>query len=224
MRRIIYIATFNLFFHFYAQPLFVFIVIIIFIISTSLILSLLQLLLSLVVNSSSNSTNRVISFLLSLLVIALLKYQYHLLYQPLCWAFYMFPFVLDQYTPPRFFLRDHNGNKVSKLFLCYPCHCTLPQLLQFSIFMNLYFVYVRNIRFICDGEIYLLTYIFTRLFVMVAHLAEWWNSNQETWNPAKMAYSSISRRSLKTKLCQWCVRMHKKSCAGINGANTVLEI
>ena len=44
MRRIIYIATFNLFFHFYAQPLFVFIVIIIFIISTSLILSLLQLL------------------------------------------------------------------------------------------------------------------------------------------------------------------------------------
>ena len=89
MRRIIYIATFNLFFHFYAQPLFVFIVIIIFIISTSLILSLLQLLLSLVVNSSSNSTNRVISFLLSLLVIALLKYQYHLLYQLLFWVFYV---------------------------------------------------------------------------------------------------------------------------------------
>ena len=27
--------------------------------------------------------------------------------------------------------------------------------------MNLYFVYVINIRFICDGEIYLLTYLLT---------------------------------------------------------------
>ena len=32
----------------------------------------------------------------------------------------MFPFVLNQYTPPRFFLRDHNGNKVSKLFCVIP--------------------------------------------------------------------------------------------------------
>ena len=45
------------------------------------------------------------------------------------------------------------------MFLCYPCHRTLPQLLQFLFFMNLYFVYVINIRFICDGEIYLLTYL-----------------------------------------------------------------
>ena len=49
-------------------------------------------------------------------------------------------------------------------FLCYPCHRTLPQLLQFLIFMNLYFVYVINIRFICDGEIYLLTYLLIELF------------------------------------------------------------
>ena len=42
--------------------------------------------------------------------------------------------------------------------MCYPCHHTLPQLLQFSVLMNLYFVRVINIRFICDGEIYLLTY------------------------------------------------------------------
>ena len=41
--------------------------------------------------------------------------------------------------------------------MCYPCHRTLPQLPQFSILMNLYFVYVINIRFICDGAIYLLT-------------------------------------------------------------------
>ena len=45
--------------------------------------------------------------------------------------------------------------------MCYPCHRTLPQLPQFSILMNLYFVYVINIRFICDDEIYLLTYLLT---------------------------------------------------------------
>ena len=45
--------------------------------------------------------------------------------------------------------------------MCYPCHRTLPQLPQFPILMNLYFVYVINIRFICDGEIYLLTVFFT---------------------------------------------------------------
>ena len=44
----IYIATFNLFFHFYAQPLFAFVILLVY---TLLILSLLQLLLSLVVNS-----------------------------------------------------------------------------------------------------------------------------------------------------------------------------
>ena len=43
--------------------------------------------------------------------------------------------------------------------MSYPCHRTLPQLPQFSISMNLYFVYVINIRFICDEEMYLLTYL-----------------------------------------------------------------
>ena len=51
-------------------------------------------------------------------------------------------------------------------FLCYPCHRTLPQLPQFSILMNLYFVYVINIRFICDGKIYLLYK--TRVITLVA--------------------------------------------------------
>ena len=49
----------------------------------------------------------------------------------------MFPVVLNQYTPPRFSLRDHDGNKVTQLF-CYPCHPTLQQLPQFTILMNLY--------------------------------------------------------------------------------------
>ena len=43
--------------------------------------------------------------------------------------------------------------------MSYPCYRTLPQLPQFSISMNLYFVYVKNIRFICDEEMYLLTYL-----------------------------------------------------------------
>ena len=58
----------------------------------------------------------------------------------------MFPFILNQYTPPLFFKGPQW--KSFKTFLCYPCHRTLPQLqlLQFLTFMNLYFVYisVRN--------------------------------------------------------------------------------
>ena len=36
--------------------------------------------------------------------------------------------LVHQCTPP-LFLRNHNGNKVMQLFLCYPCHRTffLPQ-------------------------------------------------------------------------------------------------
>ena len=64
----------------------------------------------------------------------------------------MFPFVLNQYTSPLFFKGPQWKYSV-KTFLCHPCHRTLPQLLQFLIFLNLYFVYVINIRFICDGEI-----------------------------------------------------------------------
>ena len=32
----------------------------------------------------------------------------------------MFPVVLYQYTPALFFLRDHNGNKVTQLFCVMP--------------------------------------------------------------------------------------------------------
>ena len=53
----------------------------------------------------------------------------------------MFPFVLNQYTPPRFFLRDHNGNKVTQLF------CVIPAIAPYHNYHN-------------DGEIYLLTYFY----------------------------------------------------------------
>ena len=36
-------------------------------------------------------------------VVVLIIYQCYLLYQPLFWAFQMFPVVLHQYTPPLFF-------------------------------------------------------------------------------------------------------------------------
>ena len=57
--------------------------------------------------------------------------------------------------------------------MCYPCHRTLPQLPQFSILMNLYIVYVINIRFIFDGEIYLLTYLLT---YSLTYLLTYWKS------------------------------------------------
>ena len=70
----------------------------------------------------------------------------------------MFPVALNQYTPPLFFLRDHNGNKVSEFFmLSLPSHLTtITTIFNFNEFI---FVYVINIRFICDDEIYLLTYL-----------------------------------------------------------------
>ena len=72
----------------------------------------------------------------------------------------MFPVALNQYTPPLFFLRDHNGNKVSEFFmLSLPSHLTtITTIFNFNEFI---FVYVINIRFICDDEIYLLIYLST---------------------------------------------------------------
>ena len=89
MRKTIYIATFNLFFCFNAQPLFIFIVTIIFIIITLLSLQSLQLLLlSLVIAVAVTVLAGVLSsLLLSSVVVALIKYQYHLLYQPLFLSF-----------------------------------------------------------------------------------------------------------------------------------------
>ena len=72
-----------------------------------------------------------------------------------------FPAVLHQCTSP-LFLRDYNGNKVTQLFYDIPAIAhffTTVYFLPRSILMNLYLliIYVVNIRFICDGEIYLLT-------------------------------------------------------------------
>ena len=148
-----------IFFHF---NFFSFIIISI-IITLLQLLQLLQLLLSLVVNSSSTSRSIIIIFV-TITSSCIIKIPISLIISTSIFELFTFPFVLNQYTPPRFFLRDHNGNKNSKLFCVAPA-TTLPQLLQFSILMNLYFVHVINIRFICDGEIYLLTYSLPYLHV-----------------------------------------------------------
>ena len=109
------------------------------------------------VNSSSTSRSIIIIFV-TITSSCIIKIPISLIISTSIFELFTFPFVLNQYTPPRFFLRDHNGNKNSKLSCVVPA-TTLPQLLQFSILMNLYFVHVINIRFICDGEIYLYTYL-----------------------------------------------------------------
>ena len=54
-------------------------------------------------------------------VVALLKYQYYLLYQPLFLTFsYVSCCFISIYPTIVFFLRDHNGNKVTQLFCVIP--------------------------------------------------------------------------------------------------------
>ena len=69
--------------------------------------------------------------LLSLLslsvVVALIKYQYHLLYQPLFVSFsYVSSCFISIYLT--LFLRNHNGNKVTQLF------CVIPAIAPYGEF------------------------------------------------------------------------------------------
>ena len=70
----------------------------------------------------------------------------------------MFPVVSHQCTPTLLFLRDNNGNKVTQLF-CVICVITLMHEFFTTVFnLNKFILlYVVNIRFICDGEIYFLS-------------------------------------------------------------------
>ena len=57
-------------------------------------------------------------------------------------------------------IRDNNGNKVTQLF-CVILASHLKENFFATIFNFNEFIFVNvvNIRFICDGEIYLLTYL-----------------------------------------------------------------
>ena len=83
--------------------------------------------------------------LLLSVVVALIIYQYYLLYQPL---FLSFSYVFCCFTS----VYPTTG------FLRYPCHCTLRRSFFATVFSfnEFIFVYVVNIRFICDGGVYLL--------------------------------------------------------------------
>ena len=100
----------------------------------------------------------VLAGVLSLLsvVVALIKFQYHLLCQPL---FLSFSYVSCCFTSiyPLLFFKDHIGNKVAQLF-CVIHAIALYGRLSTTIFNfdEFIFVYVINIRFICNGEICLL--------------------------------------------------------------------
>ena len=112
MKQTMFIATF-IFFN--EQPLYIFIVIIIVIIIVLLeLLLLLSLLLSVAI--AVKVLAAVLSLLLLSVVVALIKYQYYLLYQP---PFLGFSYVTSCFTsiyPTTVFLRDHNGNQATQLF------------------------------------------------------------------------------------------------------------
>ena len=66
----------------------------------------------------------ILSYLLSSLslwaVLALMKYQYHLLYQPLFLSFLYVFYCFTSISPITVFLRDLIGNKVTQLFCVIP--------------------------------------------------------------------------------------------------------
>ena len=108
-----------------------------------LLLLLLLLLLVAVANSngSSSTSNRVIIIIIissssSIVDIS----EYYFPYQPLLLNFYVLSVVLHQCTQS-LLLRDHNGNKVTQTF----------NFQQSFNFYEVIFVYVVNIRFVCDS-------------------------------------------------------------------------
>ena len=107
-----------------------------------LLLLLLLLLLAAVANSngSSSTSNRVIIIIIisSSSIVDISGYYFP--HQPLLLNFYMFSVVLHQCTQS-LFLRDHNGNKVTQT----------SNFQQSFNFYEIIFVYVVNIRFICDS-------------------------------------------------------------------------
>ena len=114
------------------------------------------------VSSSSTVLARLLSsLLLSLVVAALLKCQYHLLYQPLFLSFSYVSCCFMSIYPTTvfcFFLKYHNGNKVTQPFCVIPAIAPYRELFCHN-FNEFIFVYVVNTRFICHGEIYFLTYL-----------------------------------------------------------------
>ena len=112
-------------------------------------------------SSSSNSTSSsIINIIFIIISSSSINKISHLLYQPLFQAFQMFPVAFTSIYSTNIYLRDHNGNIVKKLFcvICAIAHYREVSTTIFN-FNEFIFVYVVNIRFTCDGTIYLLTYL-----------------------------------------------------------------
>ena len=109
-----FIATF-IFFN--EQSLYIFVIIIIIIIIIIIVLLGLSLLLSLLllVAIAVKVLAAVLSLLLSV-VVALIKYQYYLLYQPPFLGFSSVSSCFTSIYPTTVFLRDHNGNQATQIF------------------------------------------------------------------------------------------------------------
>ena len=74
----------------------------------------------------------------------------------------MLPVVLYQYTPPLFFKGSEWSVKIklrSFFVLSLPSHLMENLFTTIFNFNEYIFVYVVNIVFICDGEMYLLRYV-----------------------------------------------------------------
>ena len=97
--------------------------------------------------------------LLSSVVVALIKYHYHLLYQPLFLSFsYVSCCFISIYPTTVFEGTTMEIKLISFFVLSLPSHLMENFSNTVFNFKEFLFVYVVNVRFICDGKIYLLTY------------------------------------------------------------------
>ena len=113
----------------------------------------------------SSTSKSIIIFVIITSNVALLKYQYHLLYQPLFLSFSCVSCCFMSVYPTTVFLRGHNENNVTQLFVL-SLHSHLMENFFTTIFNfnEFIFVHVVNITFICAGEICLLTYLLSNFF------------------------------------------------------------
>ena len=118
-------------------------------------------------SSSSSTSSSIIIIIIIISSSSINNIFVLLLYQPLFLRVSYVSCCFASIYPTTNFLRDHNGKKLHNFFvLSLPSHLMekfFYQNFQFIfVFVFLFefiFAYVVNIRFTCDGKIYLLTYL-----------------------------------------------------------------
>ena len=109
-------------------------------------------------SSSSNSTSRSIITIIIINSSGINKISVLLTISSSIFELFICFLLFYINIPQHCFLRDHNGNKFIQLL------CVIPAIVPYEeLFITIFnfneflFVYIVNIRFICDGKIYLLT-------------------------------------------------------------------